>query len=119
MSAPPFDALSVEGLGDVNPARVHLIVPPGFRKQARGVVLHYADVPDDDVRQQQGFRVTTPLRSILDVAAGNLDLDQLATAVVEALERGLFTRRMLLGRVDAFGDRAALRIERALAQGGD
>lgn len=111
-------ALSIHDLGDVNPARVHLTVPPGFRKQSRGVVLHRGEAPDDEVRQQEGFRVTTPLRSILDVAAGDLDLDQLATALAEALERGLFTRRMLLARVDAFGDRAALRIERALPQDG-
>lgn len=111
-------ALSLHSLGDVNPARVHVTAPPGFRKRAPGVVVHRGEVPDEDVRQRQGFRVTTPLRSILDVAVGDLDLDQLATALAEALERGLFTRRMLLARVDGFGDRAALRIERALARGG-
>lgn len=109
-------ALSVHDLGDVNPARVHLTVPPGFRKQAEGVVLHRGDVPKNDVQQREGFGVTTPLRSVLDVATGDLDLDQLATVVVEALERGLFTRRMLLARADEFGDRAALRIERTLAR---
>lgn len=76
------------------------------------------EVPDADVRRHEGFRVTTPLRSILGVAAGDLDLDQVATALNEALERGLITRRMLPARVDAFGDRAAPRIERALARGG-
>lgn len=110
-------ALSVRDLGDVNPARVHLTAPPRFRKKARGVVVHHGEVPDDDIEQREGFRVTTPLRSLLDVAAGDLDLDQLATAVSEALARGLFTRRMLLARVDEFGDRAALRIERSLPEG--
>lgn len=109
-------ALSVHDLGDVNPARVHLTVPPGFRKRAEGVVLHHGEVPEADVWQREGFQVTTPLRSVLDVATGDLDLDQLATVVTEALERGLFTRRMLLARVDEFGDRAALRIERTLAR---
>ena len=109
-------ALSVHDLGDVNPARVHLTVPPGFRKQAEGVVLHRGALLDSDVQQREGFRVTTPLRSVLDVAAGELDLDQLATVVAEALQRGLFTRRMLLARADEFGDRAALRIERTVAR---
>lgn len=107
-------ALSVHDLGDVNPARVHLTVPPGFRKRAEGVVLHHGEVPEADVQQREGFRVTAPLRSVLDVATGDLDLDQFATVVAEALQRGLFTRRMLLARADDFGDRAALRIERTI-----
>lgn len=107
-------ALSVHDLGDVNPAWVHLTVPPGFRKRAEGIVLHPGEVAEADVQQREGFRVTAPLRSVLDVATGDLDRDQLATVVAEALQRGLFTRRMLLARADEFGDRAALRIERTL-----
>lgn len=110
-------ALAVHDLGDANPELVHLTVPSGFRANAPGVKLHRAVLPDRDVRDQQGFRITTPLRTLLDVASGNLDQDQLAMAVSEALERGSVTRRQLLTRVDEFGDHAALRIERALAVG--
>ena len=109
-------ALSVHDLGDVNPARVYVTVAPPFRRKAPGVVVHLGDVPDGDAEQREGFRVTTPLRSLLDVAAGELDLDQLARALQEALDRGMLTRRMILARVDEFGDRAALRMERALAR---
>lgn len=109
-------ALSVHDLGDVNPAQVHLTVPLGFRKRGDGVVLHHGEVPEDDIQQREGFRITTPLRSVLDVATGDLDLDQFAVVVDEAFQRGLFTRRMLLARVDSFGDRAALRTERALSR---
>lgn len=110
-------ALSVHDLGDVNPALVHLTVPPGFRAKAPGVVLHRGALPERDVRDQQGFRITTPLRTLLDVASGNLDQDQLTVAVADALERGSVTRRQLLHRADEFGDHAALRIERALGVG--
>ena len=112
-------ALSVHDLGDVNPARVHLTAAPPFRKKAPGVVVHLGDVPRGDIEQREGFRVTTPLRSLLDVAAGDLDLDQVAGAVQDALVRGLLTRRMILARVDEFGDRAAFRMERALTQVGE
>src|SRR6266542_784295 len=72
-------ALSVHELGDVNPARTHLTVPKGFRQHPpAGVVLHQGVLPEGDVRDQEGFRVTTPLRSLLDTAAGDLDLDLLA-----------------------------------------
>jgi hypothetical protein len=111
-------ALAIHDLGDVNPAQVHLTASPRFRKRTRGIVVHAGDLPEDDVEQRYGFQVTTPLRSLLDVAGGALDQDQLTGAVHEALARGLLTRRMILRRVDSFGDRAALRIERALAAGG-
>jgi predicted transcriptional regulator of viral defense system len=107
-------ALVVHELGDVNPALVHLTVPANFRPRASGVRLHRADVPADDVVERAGFRLTTPLRTLLDVAVGNLDLDLLAAAIADALELGLVTRSQILGRVDAHGEHAALRIERAL-----
>jgi predicted transcriptional regulator of viral defense system len=109
-------ALAVHDLGDVNSASVHLTVPPGFRAQAEGVVLHRAVVAPGEKEEHSGFSVTTPLRSLIDVASGSLDLDQVVTAVVEALRRGLLTGRRLRARADAAGDRAALRIERALAK---
>ena len=107
-------ALSVHELGDVDPARVHLTAPPNFRQKNPGVVIHRADLAPRDVQEHEGFRVTTPLRSLLDVAAGELDLDQLGQAIAEALARGMTTRRALLDRADEFGANAALRIERAL-----
>lgn len=107
-------ALSVHDLGDVDPPRVHLTVPPKFRMSAPGAVFHKMELPGADIQHFEGFDVTTAARSLLDVAAGHLDQDQLARAVKEALDRGLVTRRQLLGRADTFGAHAALRIERAL-----
>lgn len=112
-------ALAVHDLGDANPALTHLTVPPEFRACAPGVKLHRGVLPANDVRDQQGFRITTPLRTLIDIAGGNLDQDQLTTAVVDALERGSVTRRQLLARVDEFGDHTALRIERSLAIGAE
>ncbi len=109
-------ALSVHDLGDVDPAHAHLTVPPNFRQRNPGVVLHRADLPHEDTEEHEGFRVTTPLRSLLDVAAGELDLDQLAQAIEEALARGMTTRRALRERSDEFGPKAALRVERALQE---
>jgi hypothetical protein len=111
-------ALSVHELGDVNPARTHLTVSTGFRQQPpAGVVLHRGVLPEGDVRDQEGFRVTTPLRSLLDSAAGDLDVDLLAGAIDDALEQGVLTRSRLLARADELGPMAALRIERALHRG--
>src|SRR5258708_5330098 len=99
-------ALVVHELGDVNPALVHLTVPPNFRPRAPGVRLHHAAVPAADIVERAGFRLTTVLRTLLDVAAGNLDLDLLATAIGDAIEVGLVTRSQILGGVDAHGEHA-------------
>lgn len=109
-------ALSVHELGDVDPARIHLTVPRNFRQADPAVALHRGELSSEDVEEYDGFRLTTPLRSLLDVAVADLDLDQLARAIQEAIHRGMVTRRMLLARADEFGPRAALRIERALQQ---
>lgn len=109
-------ALGVYDAGDANPALVHLTVPPNFRARAPGIRLHRGDLPAEDVRQQDGFRITTPLRSLLDVAAEAFDVEQLATAIGDALRQGLVTRRQILARADEFGPKAALAVERALRQ---
>lgn len=109
-------ALSVHELGDVDPAHVHLTAPPNFRQLNPGVVIHRVDLPPQDIEEHEGFRITTPLRSLLDVATGELDLDQLGQAIEEALVRGMIARGPLLARADEFGSNAALRIERALQE---
>ncbi len=106
-------ALSVHELGDVNPARVHLTVPPGFRKTAPGVIPHQGDLQAEDIGQREGYSVTVPMRSILDASAA-MEVDQLARVIEEALERGLVTKRGLRDRADAFGPATALAVERAL-----
>lgn len=109
-------ALSVHELGDADPARIHLTVPRNFRPADPAVALHRGELPSGDVEEHDGYRVTTPTRSLLDGAATGLDLDQFARTIEEALARGLTTRKVLLTRADAFGAAAALRIERALQQ---
>jgi predicted transcriptional regulator of viral defense system len=107
-------ALSVHGLGQANPAHVHLTVPRTFRATAAAVRLHKADLPESDVLDRQGFRITTVLRTLLDVAAGTLEVEDIAGALGDGLDAVLVTRRQLLSRADAFGPHAALRVERAL-----
>ncbi len=109
-------ALAVHELGDVMPARVHLTVPPGFRSRSQAVILHTGLLDATDVERFEGFAATTPPRSILDSAGGGLEVDQLARAIRDALDRGLVTVRALRARADEFGPAAALAIERALLQ---
>jgi predicted transcriptional regulator of viral defense system len=108
-------ALAVHDLGVLDPGRVHLTVPPGFRARHPAVVTTTAELPEIDVQECDGYQVTTPLRTLLDVAASRAATQEaIDDAVAEALERGLVTASMLRGRADEAGDRAALRLERAL-----
>jgi predicted transcriptional regulator of viral defense system len=89
-------ALILHDLTGLLPDRVHLTVPPTFRKRApRGVVLHKAVLAPEDVEERTGFRVTTPLRTLLDAAAGSVSQEQLEQAVKDALSRGLVRRARL------------------------
>jgi len=107
-------ALAAHELGDVDPAKVHLTVPPTFHARESSVVLHVSELRDDDVETRQGWSLTTPQRSILDVAASEVSQEHVDSAVREAVDRGLVTARRLRSAADIAGDRAALRVERAL-----
>lgn len=88
-------ALSLHELSDLNPAKLHLAVPTRFRRNSEvpGIlVLHYEDLPDEDVQTAQGFRYTRPLRTILDlIEADSVERAFLRQALRQALHRGLIT----------------------------
>jgi predicted transcriptional regulator of viral defense system len=89
-------ALVLHGLSDLLPGRIHLTVPPGFRKAPPpGCVLHKSSLQPAEIEEREGFRVTTPLRTLLDAAAGSVSTEQLEQAVRDALARGLVRRSTL------------------------
>lgn len=106
-------ALAVHGLGEANPASVHLTVPANFRSTASDVVLHRDVIEDHDVWEHEGFRVTSPLRTLLDVANSNLDLDQVAGALVDAIAADPTLEAALLVRASQLGPGARQRFDQA------
>ncbi|OMH27694.1 hypothetical protein BKD30_03375 [Tersicoccus phoenicis] len=109
-------ALAVHDLGVLDPGTVTMTVPPGFRASTPAVRTFTGTLATDDVEEREGYRVTTPLRTLLDASAYERQ-EVVDDIVTEAVARGLVSRRALRLRADAFGDRAALRIERALTAG--
>lgn len=107
-------ALSVHGVGEFESGKVHLTVPHGFSMADDAIVLHRTDLDGTDVVEHAGFRVTTPTRSIIDVAAVGADEEQLARAIEDVLDHGLATVRLIRSRAEAVDVRAALHIERAI-----
>lgn len=76
------------------PAKLHVTVPKNFRKQAPDTcALHYNDIPEADIESHEGFLVTTPLRTIKDVAEGDLSPEYLIKALHDALDRGIVRKK--------------------------
>lgn len=90
-------ALAVHSLTLLLPELVHLSVPNGFRKEPPlGCTLHRRAATLADVEHREGFDVTAPLRTLLDVATtADVAEDEVVHAARMALERGLFSRRAL------------------------
>jgi predicted transcriptional regulator of viral defense system len=92
-------ALSFHGLSDAMPAKLDMTVPPGFQRMAaipNVLRLHSGRLDKDDTETADGVRVTTALRTLIDVIvedrlAGELQVH----ALREALRRGLVTARQL------------------------
>lgn len=54
------------------------------------VVIHYDAIPESDVTTVDGLRVTTPLRTVIDLAP-ELSSSDLRRVVDDCLDRRLFT----------------------------
>lgn len=90
-------ALALHDLSDANPAHIHVIVPSGFRRQLPGgVVIHRGVVPPNEREERDGYRVTTPLRTLTDIAATPASWPALEPAIRDALRTGMVRRRQLL-----------------------
>jgi hypothetical protein len=86
-----------------------------FRKGApKGVVLHRGKLDAADTEERQGFLVTTPLRTILDIAADDgVSEEHLRKAIAEALDLGLVRKSALTALAKTLP--TANRLSRSLA----
>ena len=80
---------------DISP-KLEMTVPKNFRRMGatpEGLTLHYAELPESDIVARNGYRLTTPLRTILDlVAADTMPREELSKTLLGILERGLIGR---------------------------
>lgn len=90
-------ALDIYDLSDIMPSKMHMSVPRNFRRKGeipQLLSIHYADIPESDIEIRQGYRITKPLRTLIDLYnEGRSDPDQLRLAIYQAQNRGLITKR--------------------------
>lgn len=89
-------ALLMYGLTDLNPEKIHMTVPKKFRKGTdipKIIFLHKQDVPASDTKTINGLRVTTVLRTLLDLIFEQRVSDEfIEQATKEALEKGFLSK---------------------------
>ena len=92
--------IAPETTADV-PAALEMTVPRSFRRRGatpEGLTLHYADLAESDIAARKGYRLTTPLRTILDLAAADtMPRADLSKALFGIVERGLITLEQAKG----------------------
>lgn len=86
-------ALAIHELSDVMPAKYHITVPKGFRKYhpyPENLVLYFANLSEEEVWEFEGYRVTSPKRTIQDIVLDEGFSEELAIqAILDGLERGM------------------------------
>ncbi len=92
-------ALDIHELSDVMPSKMHMTVPLDFRRRKEPpklLHLYRGALENSDIEERQGYKVTTPLRTIIDcVAEGTVADTFIAQAVQQALGRVLLLEREL------------------------
>jgi predicted transcriptional regulator of viral defense system len=90
-------ALSLHSLSDVLPSRAHITLPLSWRKRRlrvpEGVVIHFADVSENERAWFGAIPVTNPTRTLEDCAKSSLSQEVIQKAVQDAVSRGLIDKK--------------------------
>jgi very-short-patch-repair endonuclease/predicted transcriptional regulator of viral defense system len=115
---------SAAALWEIRPTsatRIDVSVPsPAGRGKRPGLRIHRAaSLRDDEITEHHAVRVTTPARTLFDLAS-SLPRRALERALDEAEIRGLYDRRKLEAITSAHaGERGAAALRRAIDEDGD
>lgn len=88
-------ALDLHELCDVNPAKIHVTVPAGYRLRRQipdAYVFHQRQLADEDRTLHEGIPIVTPRRAILDGITAGLRGGLIDQAIETAQARGLIRR---------------------------
>ncbi len=108
-------AMAVHDISDLMPGKIHLTVPPGFRKKPPpGIVIYRGDLAPHEIEQREWFRVTTPLRTLIDLAQTWVSIEHITRGIHDAVRKGLISDRHIEAAIAALRGTAAERLHQAL-----
>lgn len=87
-------ALAVYGISDANPGSIHLTVPKESRlrrESPAAVVIHRAEIGDNEVDVVEGMPVTKINRTVNDLLEAGARLDLIRQAIDDAKREGYIT----------------------------
>lgn len=88
-------ALALHDLSDALPGQVHLTLPATWRRRRlrvpSGLVLHFADIADQDRASFGAVPLTAPLRTLRDCIEADFAPSLVGQAILQARRRGLIT----------------------------
>lgn len=88
-------ALVLFDLTDIMPDKIHMTLPHSFRRHSQIpqiLLLHFGNILPEEYEQREGYRVTKPMRTILDLAISeSVSTDIIRQAFREGKQRGLLT----------------------------
>lgn len=108
-------AAELHGLGSLHPQFLHVTAPTEIYHRMDRVAVHRSTLGADDCEHTGGFRITTPLRTVLDLAEGGVSQWVLDEVVGDAFAIGRLRRSDLEAAMAGRSERVEQRIGRALA----
>ena len=88
-------ALDVHKLGEIVPTKVCFTAPKAFRKKIpKNYICYKSTLEKNETEEKEGFKVTTPIRTIIDVAE-KIDLEQLAKVILNAYQKGFINQHVI------------------------
>jgi len=89
-------ALALYEMSDVDPAKVHITVPTGFRIQRQVpayIIVHRANLGSSDVTAFERMPITTPERTVRDCISAQLGPALINQAIDDGLRSGRLSNR--------------------------
>lgn len=107
-------AAELHGLGHLHPSFVHLSTQGSAPAPTRRLALHRRILRDEDCEQAGTFRITTPLCTAVDLAAGGIAQDLFDEVVSDGVAIGRIDPEELRAQAELLPQQVAERIEHAL-----
>ncbi|MEM7175301.1 MAG: type IV toxin-antitoxin system AbiEi family antitoxin domain-containing protein [Chlamydiota bacterium] len=107
-------ALAIHDLSDVMPTKYHLSVPKRFRKYQpvpENLILHFNQLEPNEVLEFEGYKVTTPEKTIYDVLLDEEISEEFVTqAILDGLNKGLVPKSRIIQIIKQLSSARAKRI---------